>query len=144
MLLARHSDGGRRDVDDRAVAVLVGRQREEGVGHRLRQLRPLPQAPLPQLLPEFCRRQTTPRHSVRKQTIAPQQKRKARDTLPGGGGGDVVRRVVRHEVAEVDLAAGGGGGGGGGSLRHGCSGTSLAAGEGKEASVGPREAAARS
>ena len=42
MLLARESDGGRREVDDGAVAVLAGRQREESVGHRLRQLRPLP------------------------------------------------------------------------------------------------------
>ena len=51
MLLARKSDGWRREVDDWAVAVLAGRQREKGVGHRLRQLRRLLQALLPQLLP---------------------------------------------------------------------------------------------
>ena len=66
MLLARESDGGQREVDDGTVAVLVGRQREEGVRQRLRQLRPLPQALLPQLLPEFCRPNQTPPHSVRK------------------------------------------------------------------------------
>ena len=51
MLLARKSDGWRREVDDGAVAVLAWRQREEGVGHRLHQLRRLLQALLPQLLP---------------------------------------------------------------------------------------------
>ena len=68
MLLARESNGVWREVDDGAVAVLGGRQREEGVGHRLRQLRPLPQALLPQLLPEFFRPSKTT-HSVRENTV---------------------------------------------------------------------------
>ena len=55
MLFARKSDGWRREVDDGAVTVLAGRQREKGVGHRLRQLRRLLQAHLPQLLPASSR-----------------------------------------------------------------------------------------
>jgi hypothetical protein len=91
MLLAGEAGGGRREADHGAVAVLGGRQREEGVGDRLRQLRPLPQALLPQLLPG------------------------------GGCGGEVMRRVVGHEVAEVHLVVGGGGGGRCCCcFRHGC------------------------
>jgi hypothetical protein len=74
MLLPRESEGGRREVDNGAVAVLVGRQREEDVGHRLRQLCTLPQALLSQLLPEFFPPQPTPPHSVRKgnkETVTP-------------------------------------------------------------------------
>jgi hypothetical protein len=82
MLLAGEAVGGRGEADDGPVAPLGGRQREEGVGHGLRQLRGLPEALLPQLRPG------------------------------GRGGGEVVRGVVRHEVTQVHLVVGGGGGGG--------------------------------
>jgi hypothetical protein len=55
MLLARESDNGQWEVYNRAVEVLGGWYSEEGVSHPMRQFRPLPQALLPQLLPEFFR-----------------------------------------------------------------------------------------
>ncbi|KAF0922568.1 hypothetical protein E2562_038309 [Oryza meyeriana var. granulata] len=59
MLLTGEAAGWRREADHGAVAVLSGRKREESVGHRLRHLRPLPQALLPKLLPSRDQRLVT-------------------------------------------------------------------------------------
>lgn len=111
MLLARESHGGRREMDDGAVSVLTGRQREEGVGHRLSQLRPLLQALLPEILPAFVPQpQILSGCCKRAQRYASSRWCGGGEPGGAGGSGEVVRRIVRHEVAEVHLTAGGSGG----------------------------------
>lgn len=136
MLLAGEAGGGRREADHGAVAVLGGRQREEGVGDRLRQLRPLPQALLPQLLP--ARNPGKLGHGIK---AARHNSSSGDGCGPGGGcGGEVMRRVVGHEVAEVHLVVGGGGGGRCCCcFRHGCAvarGGGLGGGFGEERDEG--------
>jgi hypothetical protein len=103
MLFTGKAGGGWREVNDGAVVVLVGWQREVDTSHRLSQIR----RHLQTLLPK-PRATSIPNLNfvVSNQT---QRRRCQLQLLIGGGCGDVVRWVIGHEVVEFHVVVGGGG-----------------------------------
>jgi hypothetical protein len=89
VLLTGKAGGGWREADDGAVAVLVGRQREEDISHRLSQLRRLQQALLPKPRPASIH---NPNFVVRNQT---QRRRRLLQLIVGS------KRWNLLEVAEA-------------------------------------------